>query len=460
MDINYPDIIKDIKPKKWEKKEVEELSSHLINVINDIASKKNIDAEAVLVGSVAKDTWLSGNADVDIFIKFPLKTSESYLKEKGLYLGSECMRKMGGSTEYRYASHPYVTGLIKTFEIDFVPCYDIRNTKKIKSAVDRTIPHTEYVKNNLIPGKADEVLLLKKFMDNINAYGSEFKVGGFAGYLCELLIIHYGTFLNVLKYAADEWKPGYQIDMENYGTANLFTEPLIVVDPVDPHRNVAAALSLQTLSEFVVASRNYLENPSTTYFYDKEIQANQDEVKKEFEERGTKTLILHFRAPDIPADALYPQIKKTANSIVSVVERSGFKTWGSDYWTDEKDEIIILLEFEIWKLPQVKKHHGPPVWSKEHGANFQEKYGKKVWIEGDQWVVDVDREYTEVDDLLKAVLSMEKIGLLKFGKHIKGSILNWYELMDVKEFLAHNKVEEGVLEFLYKYLHKNLNLWG
>jgi len=460
LDINYPDIIKDIKPKKWEKKEVEELSSHLINVINDIASKKNIDAEAVLVGSVAKDTWLSGNADVDIFIKFPLKTSESYLKEKGLYLGSECMRKMGGSTEYRYASHPYVTGLIKTFEIDFVPCYDIRNTKKIKSAVDRTIPHTEYVKNNLIPGKADEVLLLKKFMDNINAYGSEFKVGGFAGYLCELLIIHYGTFLNVLKYAADEWKPGYQIDMENYGTANLFTEPLIVVDPVDPHRNVAAALSLQTLSEFVVASRNYLENPSTTYFYDKEIQANQDEVKKEFEERGTKTLILHFRAPDIPADALYPQIKKTANSIVSVVERSGFKTWGSDYWTDEKDEIIILLEFEIWKLPQVKKHHGPPVWSKEHGANFQEKYGKKVWIEGDQWVVDVDREYTEVDDLLKAVLSMEKIGLLKFGKHIKGSILNWYELMDVKEFLAHNKVEEGVLEFLYKYLHKNLNLWG
>lgn len=460
MDINYPDIIKDIKPKKWEKKEVEELSSHLINVINDIASKKNIDAEAVLVGSVAKDTWLSGNADVDIFIKFPLKTSESYLKEKGLYLGSECMRKMGGSTEYRYASHPYVTGLIKTFEIDFVPCYDIRNTKKIKSAVDRTIPHTEYVKNNLIPGKADEVLLLKKFMDNINAYGSEFKVGGFAGYLCELLIIHYETFLNVLKYAADEWKPGYQIDMENYGTANLFTEPLIVVDPVDPHRNVAAALSLQTLSEFVVASRNYLENPSTTYFYDKEIQANQDEVKKEFEERGTKTLILHFRAPDIPADALYPQIKKTANSIVSVVERSGFKTWGSDYWTDEKDEIIILLEFEIWKLPQVKKHHGPPVWSKEHGANFQEKYGKKVWIEGDQWVVDVDREYTEVDDLLKAVLSMEKFGLLKFGKHIKGSILNWYELMDVKEFLAHNKVEEGVLEFLYKYLHKNLNLWG
>ncbi len=51
---------------------------------------------------------------------------------------------------------------------------------------------------------------------------------------------------------------------DRYGklwTANLFTEPLIVVDPVDPHRNVAAALSLQTLSEFVVASRNYLEKP-------------------------------------------------------------------------------------------------------------------------------------------------------------------------------------------------------
>ena len=35
----------------------------------------DVTADAVLVGSVAKGTWLAGNADIDILIKFPLDTS-------------------------------------------------------------------------------------------------------------------------------------------------------------------------------------------------------------------------------------------------------------------------------------------------------------------------------------------------------------------------------------------------
>jgi len=458
-EINYHDIIDKIKPGKWEKKAIEEFSDHLIGIINAIAIREGIDAEAVLVGSVAKDTWLSGKADVDIFIKFPLETSEDYLKEKGLYLGSECIKNMGGTAEYRYASHPYVTGLIAELEIDFVPCYDIKDTKKIKSAVDRTIPHTEYVKKHLTPEEADEVLLLKCFMGTIGTYGSEFKVGGFAGYLCELLVIHYKTFLKVLESAAEEWKPGYQIDLEDHGTANLFTEPLVVVDPVDSNRNVAAALSLQKMSDFIVASRNFLENQSPLYFEKKEVKTDLSQIKTEFTGRGTKTLILLFKAPDIPADALHPQIKKTAKSIIRLVDRNGFKTFDGDYWTDEKENIIILLEFETWKLPRIKKHYGPPIWSKEHEKKFLEKYKEKAWLEEDRWVAVVEREYTEVQNLLKTALSREKIGLLKFGKHIKNNILDRHELMGLNEFLVQNKVKKEVLEFLYLYLNKNWNLW-
>lgn len=457
-EINYQDIIDKIKPGEWEKKAIEEFSDHLIGIINAIAIKEGIDAEAVLVGSVAKDTWLSGKADVDIFIKFPLEISADYLKEKGLYLGSECIKRMGGTAEYRYASHPYVTGLVGELEIDFVPCYDIKNTNKIKSAVDRTIPHTEYVKKHLTPEEALEVLLLKCFMKNIDTYGSEFKVGGFAGYLCELLIIHYKTFLNVLENAAKEWKPGYQIDLEEHGTANHFTEPLVVVDPVDPNRNVAAALSLQRLSDFVVASRNFLKNPSPLYFQKKEIPADLDDIKYEFKKKGTKTLILLFKAPDIPADALYPQIKKTLNSIVRVVEKNGFKTFGSDYWTDEEEKILLLLEFETWKLPPIKKHYGPPIWSKEHEEKFLEKYKEKAWLEEDRWVAEVERKYTEVENLLKTALSRKEINLLRFGRHIKNTILKNYELQDLDEFLD-KEVEQEVLEFLYKYLHPNFSLW-
>ena len=58
-----------------------------------------------------------------------------------------------------------------------------------------------------------EVRLLKRFMKMVGTYGSEFKVGGFSGYLCELMIIRYGSFLKVLKGVFDHWKPGYQIDL-------------------------------------------------------------------------------------------------------------------------------------------------------------------------------------------------------------------------------------------------------
>ena len=88
-------------------------------------------------------------------------------------------------------------------------------------------------------------------------YGSEFKVGGFAGYLCELLIIKYGTFEECLK-KASMWKFGHVIDLKNYNTSNLFNDPLIVIDPTDMNRNVGAALRLDKMAEFIQSARNYL----------------------------------------------------------------------------------------------------------------------------------------------------------------------------------------------------------
>ncbi len=109
-------------------------------------------------------------------------------------------------------------GFIEGFDVDFVPCYTIKNAEELKSAVDRTILHTEYVKKNLKPEQRNEVLLLKKFMESIHTYGAEFKVGGFSGYLCELLIINYGTFIEVLEAASEKWRPKTVIDIEKYGT--------------------------------------------------------------------------------------------------------------------------------------------------------------------------------------------------------------------------------------------------
>ncbi len=73
-DINYDKLLLKIKPSKEENEKVKKLSNRLIKLINEVALEMDVSAEAVLVGSVAKGTWLAGNADIDILIKFPLET--------------------------------------------------------------------------------------------------------------------------------------------------------------------------------------------------------------------------------------------------------------------------------------------------------------------------------------------------------------------------------------------------
>ena len=197
--MDYEAILKDIKPTADEKNHIDSVSSDIMNFLQDACDSEGINAKVTLVGSVAKNTALKGKSDIDIFIAFPLDTDKKYLKEKGLELAHKCCDEFGCKAQHHFASHPYVTTDVEGCEVDIVPCYAIENGDQLKSAVDRTILHTRFVKENLDKSQEDEVLLLKRFMAMTGTYGSEFKVGGFAGYLCELLIIHYGTFENTLK---------------------------------------------------------------------------------------------------------------------------------------------------------------------------------------------------------------------------------------------------------------------
>jgi tRNA nucleotidyltransferase (CCA-adding enzyme) len=452
--IDLDSILNQIEPSKDEKIKVNDLSRQLIKIINQMAHEKGIKAEAVLLGSVAKDTWLAGKGDIDIFIKFPISTSPEEIKTQGLELGYKCIKIVDGTAEEHYASHPYVTGTLKGYQVDFVPCYDINSSHELKSAVDRTILHTEYIIKNLLPSQTNEVLLLKRFMEMVNTYGSESKVGGFSGYLSELLVLRYKSFQGVLIAAANEWKPGYKIDLEEYGTSDLFEDHLVVVDPVDKNRNVAAALTLQKMAEFTLAARNFLENPRESYFYPPNLKVNKADLRSEFSNRGTKTIILAFSAPKIPSDALHPQIKKTQKSLVKIMENEDFSVLGSDSWTEEEKTVVILLEMATWNVPLLKKHGGPKVWDHENGKKFNEKH-PEAWIEKDQWMTLVERSHTNAESLIQGILTPRGIRRLRVGKHLKEEILKNYQYTDVLDLLVAEDVDEQFLEFLHHYLYKN-----
>jgi len=152
------------------------------------------------------------------------------LKKKDFYIARRIAHD-AESFEERYAEHPYINAVFSGYEVDLVPAFAVKSASEIKSAVDRTPFHNAYVTER-IAGLEDEVLLLKQFMKGIGVYGSELRKRGFSGYLAELLIIHYGSFIALLE-AACEWKRSITIDIEKHGIL-VHDDPMVMIDPQIP----------------------------------------------------------------------------------------------------------------------------------------------------------------------------------------------------------------------------------
>ena len=452
--MDYKNILDEIKPTEEEKDKVLEVSAKLLDFLNDKCHADNIDAEAVLVGSVAKGTYLRGKSDIDIFMAFPLSADIKDLKQTGLNLAHQCCNAFNSIAYHQFASHPYVTTKIDGFEIDFVPCYKIDDGSQLKSAVDRTILHTKFVQATLSESQKEEVLLLKRFMDVTGTYGSEFKVGGFAGYLCELLIIEYGSFENTLK-EASEWKFGHVIDLKDYGTDKNFKDPLICIDPTDKNRNVGAALRIDKYSQFIQSARNYLSSKDKKeYFYPLNKSLDKNVILNELKSRGSNFLAIKFDIPQIPLDTLHPQIKKTADSIKRILNKNDFLVFQTDYWTDEADTAVILIELEVFKLNDIKIHGGPRVFYKQACENFIEKFGlENCYVLDDFLVCNVKRQFTTPQDFIRHVLSEEYISRIKVGKNLSELLIDTFELLEVNELADDDEMLVFLDDFLYPNQH-------
>ena len=361
------DILKEIVPSDKERKEITSLTNTIAEHITEKISKTNLKARVEVVGSIAKDTWISRDRDLDIFIVFDTSTPLEELKKMGLVLGK--IELDGFTSETAYANHPYTINRFKEFKIDVVPCYD---SVEIITAVDRTPHHTRFVKEN-IGELRNDVRLLKQFMKGVGVYSSEQKIQGFAGYLCELLIIHYKSFENVLK-SATEWQYGEYIDIKSSGKKVIFKDPLIVIDPVDPKRNVASALSLERLSEFIHYSRSFISAPSIDYFHKKKRL-----FVKRFPESEVYVILFEEGLLD---DIIFPQLRKSAKYLFTILEKNDFKPLS--YGLFKKGNFSgIVFEIEKYILSPMVKHYGPKVFDRANYDSFVSKY-KETFIEDDR----------------------------------------------------------------------------
>ena len=84
--------------------------------------------------------------------------------------------------------------------VNIVPCYKVA-LGEWKSAADRSPYHTKYIISKLDDRLRLEARLFKKFVKASRVYGAEVRVQGFSGYVCEVLILKYGSFQSVLEVA-------------------------------------------------------------------------------------------------------------------------------------------------------------------------------------------------------------------------------------------------------------------
>ena len=258
-------------------------------------------------------------------------------------VGLRIAKKAAGNYEQveRFAEHPYLEVFVQGYRVDIVPCYDAK-PGEWQSATDRTPYHTDYIKKHLTAEMRSEVRLLKRFMQGTGVYGAEIKVGGFSGYLCELLVMKYGSFGQTLEVFA-HYNRRVVVDIEDYYAGRqrdlslLFPEPMVIVDPVDKGRNVASAVQPDKLYNFIAASRAFLQTPSNAFFFPPKTEPfSLERLKTELESHGSSTLFLAIdQVPAVP-DVLWGQLYRTKRSLHKLIELSDYKILKDAVWSNEK----------------------------------------------------------------------------------------------------------------------------
>ncbi len=450
-----------ITPTEADKAKMQALASELERKVSVACAEFGVKAIVRLEGSVAKDTWLREEPDVDVFMRLPTTIPRKALGEISLKIARKATE--GSKQIERFAEHPYLEAFVDGTRVNIVPCYDAKPGEWL-SATDRTPFHTDYVNKHLNRSQRGEVRLLKRFMKGIDVYGAEIKVGGFSGYLCELLVLHYGSFAETLQ-AFARYVPRLVIDLEGYYEHRerelelLFPEPLVVVDPVDKGRNVASAVQPQRLHVFVGASRAFLKAPSTEFFYPlKTTPLSVEELRETLANRGSSLIFLTFGKIEAVPDVLWGQLHRTRKALRTQLELSDFTVLRDAVWS-ENNAAFTMFIFELEKrvLPLAKKHLGPPLEREKECESFLAKYADNSdvvagpFIDEGRWMVEVQRKITDAAEFLRTKLSSggRDLGMAEL---VATALHKDFLVLTGEDITEHYVYNEGFAEFLTSFL--------
>jgi len=458
LEIVLQHVAKKIVPSDQEKEKMVGLSQAIQREVEDVLASSGIQAKVSPQGSFARGTWISQEADLDIFARFPPTMEREEWVEKVF----PTLRKYFSRYRVieRYAEHPFLEFHVEGVRVNIVPCYDVKRGEW-KSATDRTPYHTEFMQKHLTPELRLEARLLKKFAKGTATYGAEIKIGGFSGMLIDTLVLYYPSFMETLRHASS-WNKGTLLEI---GKPEGIVSPkekdpnvdLVVIDPVDPNRNLAAAVRPDKLWSFVAAGRQFLRNPGLWYFFPPEFKPKtRQQFAKRIDDTRHEILAITFKHPVLVPDVLWGQLMKLERSLLDMMTREEFSLYRSVLWSDETKESAILFEAGLTTLPAVRLQKGPPVSKSEDSMSFLEKHLKArdtargPWIEADRWMIEKKCAILSIRDLVKAAAREDHYGLSlpkQLGESFRKSV-KVLQNREVLSMLGRKGFDKSLWEFL------------
>jgi len=374
----------------------------MIKKVETAIKKNKIKATVKLGGSAAKETFIGNDFDVDIFVMFDY---DKYLNEDLSELLKKSMKHL--KPEIIHGSRDYLL-IENKFEI--VPVLKITNPEQAVNVTDASPLHATWVRKKLKNKKnlKDEIKLTKMFFKSIGVYGAESYIKGISGHVTDIMVINYGSFKKTIQ-AISKWRENAEIDIENHKTVldkAKIQGPLIVVDPIQPNRNAAAAVNEATYEKLKKTAKVFLKKPSIEYFRVKNIDL--DKLKKKY------NLILKVSPKKGKLDIVGAKLMKGYEFILKGlkefdIEKSGWK------W-DKKDNCYCYFKAKSTKLPKTFESKGPSKDYPAHVKRFKQKY-KNTTVKKGVIYAKVKRDIIDINEmalyLAKDAYMKEKIGGIK-----------------------------------------------
>ncbi|MGH9923426.1 MAG: hypothetical protein ACRD38_11810, partial [Nitrososphaerales archaeon] len=223
-------------------------------------------------------------------------------------------------------------------------------------------------------------------------------------YVCEVLILKYGTFMNVLNAAADfKENQVISIEKENKDIVSTFNSALIILDPIDQKRNLGTAISHESVGRFILVARRFIKKPELRYF------ASNAMARKTRQRFDDNTIVIKFTHKKRSQDIIWGQLKSSMNAIAKQLDINGFTVIRSTCSTDEEGKSVFAFMLESVLLPKLIVKEGPKVFSHSDSVKFLEKNldrGNLLWVGNDARILALaNNKFTDATVFLKSLLT-------------------------------------------------------